>query len=170
MKKYLFYFLLFALSFNAFKVTAQRQLKKHDFSTLEVVSPITTNGSVTASDPQNGVSFVDDDKVQIIIKFSREVITSSVIVGSTLLLAFAKEANADATLSWSDGNKTLTVITKKKFSDLKGATTDQFFRLTLKGTAGIKIGVQATNSHYLYGNGKSEKEGGTYNLYYTFIN
>jgi hypothetical protein len=169
MKKYLFYFLLLSLSCNAFKVTAQ--MKKRVFSSLEVVSPIAGDGNaisiVSQNDPDKSV-FIDD-KVKIVIKFTRAVETSSVIVGSTLLLSFPQDANARATLSWSDDNRTLTVTTIKNFTNLRGATTDQFFKLILKGSAGIRFGIRATNGHFLVGNGNPPVEAGTYSLHFTIV-
>lgn len=81
------------------------------------------------------------------------------------------DQNTDVDTVWSLNDQKLIISTKKTFNDLRDATTDQYFSLTLKGTTKdlsrvgqVRIksgGVRSTNGQYLDGNGDL-KSGGDY--------
>jgi hypothetical protein len=71
------------------------------------------------------------------VTFTEAADQSTVTVGVTLFLKFTRDANANATLSWSADSKTLTITTVKTRDDLMSFNPDDGFCLTLRGSSKI---------------------------------
>jgi hypothetical protein len=96
---------------------------------FRVTSP--TPSDVTAT--YNGFSSNASGQLIIKVSFSDPVNQNTVVARKTLLLKFTKNANANATLSWSLDSKVLTITTVDTRDNLMSFQPDDGFTLTLIG-------------------------------------
>jgi hypothetical protein len=131
---------------------------------LVVLTPQPTNATAQV----NGFTMDNQGHYVIDVKFNERVDQSTVMVGKTLLLKFSKDANADATLSWSPDGLELKITTTKTRPDLNTFNPDDSFSLTLIGTDAGNGVVKSAAGKVLDGD-YQDGAGGDYRMGFTLI-
>lgn len=128
---------------------------------LRVISPVPEEYPSAS-----GYTITADDKISIIVTFSRSVEISSVTDNKSIRLTFSSGINTPLKFDWSNDNKTLQITTVKTRSELLQHRPDAFFRLTLKGnpasvitTANNKIMIKDVNGKALDGDNDGTEGG-----------
>lgn len=131
---------------------------------LVVLTPNPTNATAQV----NGYSMDNAGHYIIVVKFNMAVDPSTVMVGKTLNLRFAKDPNATAALSWSATNDQLTITTTKTRDELNLFHPDDAFTVTLIGTDAGNGAVKSKSGKILDGDYQGGA-GGNYVMSFTLI-